>query len=267
MCGITKTSCFAQKWQADPPLAQRARGRRVLSRASISTRAPTHGFTDVYVCRFPARVGDAVARDTTVTFRPGIVGRRERGGEIQKGNKRGIAVPSIRLHVHKRIHTMRTPRMYVRRTRTYQEGILRRQLLSHKEREKERREVQVDRTEIRIKNASRRALAKGEGRSNAHTRASRCVCVCVERGSPNRGHSICSVQNTHTHIHTLQLSKHTRERDSRVREKRRERQKDRQRKTTTSEVEGTMKKEGRPAECRGQSRCTHEHPASPVVPL
>lgn len=163
---------------------------------------------------------------------------------------------------------MRTPRTYVRRTRTYQEGILRRQLLSHKEREKERREVQVDRTEIRIKNASRRALAKGEGRSNVLTRARvGGVCVCVERGSPNRGHSICSVQNnTYTHAH-IALSKHTRERDSRVREKRRDRQKDRQRKTTTSEVEGTMKKEGRPAECRGQSRCTHEHPASPVVPL
>lgn len=36
--------------------------------------------TNARIGRFPARVGDAVARDTTVTFRSGTVGRRERGG-------------------------------------------------------------------------------------------------------------------------------------------------------------------------------------------
>lgn len=139
------------------PFAHRGVEDASASRVRADARTQAHECT--CACRFPARVGDAVARDTTVTFGAGTVGRRGRGGEIQKGNKRGGYTP--RVYAHSRTHR----RTYVgeRGMRISGRGTKQptRQLLSYKEREDERRGVQVGRTEIRIKNASRSALAEG----------------------------------------------------------------------------------------------------------
>jgi len=104
--------------------------------------------------------------------RTGNVGRCGRGGEIQKGNKRWIAVLTY----------SRTQHMRVRETRISGRGTKQStQQPLDKEREKERCGVQVGRTEIRIKNASRRTLVRRGSNVPTRARDANPWCVCVAR--------------------------------------------------------------------------------------
>lgn len=147
--------------------------------ARASTRAPVHMLRDIRACVGSQRAWAMLWHATRpLHVRTGNVGRRGRGGEIQKGNKRWIAALA---RTHTRAYARRNTRVSGRGTKQPT-----RQPLSHKEREKERCGVQVGRTEIRIKNASRRALARRG--SNVPTRAREReslmhVCACVERVS------------------------------------------------------------------------------------
>lgn len=135
-----------------------------------------------------------------------------------------------------------------------------RQPLSHKEGEKERCGVQVGRTEIRIKNASRRVLARRG--FNTHARERRIPDMYIWRaewrGSPKRGHSICSVENNITCTHCSSCCVYVCVCICVI-------EREREKKEMASRAEGMMKKAGGHAVRSGQSRRTHEHPVPLIV--
>lgn len=94
------------------------------------------------------------------------------------------------------------------------------------------------------------------GGDSIHARATDVSLICIYewRGSPKRGHSICSVENNITCTHCNSRAR------ARVYVCMRDRQREREKKEMASRAEGMMKKAGGHAVRSGQSRRTHEHP-------
>lgn len=158
--------------------------------------APTSTRTYARIGRFPARVGDAVARDTTVTFGSGTVGRRERGGRMKfrRGTGGGQqCLPCIRSRTYTRACVNRQACTQVRDTQNSRRD-------NHSHTKGERRNGAGGSGRPNGNSNKKCESPSSRGGDSIHARASDVSPICIydtrNGGGPLRGVTASAPQRT-----------------------------------------------------------------------